>query len=123
MEKLINLHPLFINLWINLADLLHLKLEKENVNKEKESNTFATSSKSNEIITPTRATTTTKEQLINQYLVCFIIVNELIRHGYQFRSEIVLKQKQKQKLWVKIIIILEIREKNFFFFLSFSLNI
>lgn len=109
VEKLINLHPLFINLWIALADLLHLKLENVNrreltcnksmnANNDNFNSNISSSSDSNKIIT--QQTRATKEQLIDQYLVCFVIANELIRHGYQFRSEIVMKQKQKQKLWL-----------------------
>ena len=90
VEKLIVLHPLFINLWIRLADVIYLKLSAdcstriENENENENEN----------------ASERRKNAFINHYSVCYLTISELIRHGYQFRSEIVSKQKHKQKLWV-----------------------
>lgn len=110
VEKLIILHPLFISLWMRLADVIDLKLN-------------ATTTTASSLLTPPpplvcaaaastanaiKLTTVTNDNdnnsernaLINHYSVCYSTISELIRHGYQFRSEIVSKQKQKQKLWV-----------------------
>lgn len=78
IEKLIHLHPLFISLWMQLGDVIysHLVTLNDNITEKKEFN--------------------------DHYLVCSLTIKELMRHGYQFRSEIVLKQKQKQKNWVSM---------------------
>ncbi len=91
MEKLIVLHPLFINLWMRLADVIYLKINADSSAK---------------IVNQHN-----KNAFINHYSVCYLTISELIRHGYQFRSEIVSKQKHKQKLWVSSL---------FFLFVFFS---
>lgn len=78
IEKLIHLHPLFISLWTQLGDVIYSHLVTLNDN------------------------ITEKTEFNNHYLVCSLTIKELMRHGYQFRSEIVLKQKQKQKNWVSM---------------------
>lgn len=78
IDKLIHLHPLYINLWMQLADVIFQKLTNEClITNKKEKNAF-----------------------IRQYLVCYSTINELIRHGYQYRSQVSIKNKEKQKLWV-----------------------
>jgi hypothetical protein len=74
--KLIYLHPLFIDLWIQLGDLLIAKIADINLKNEDICD-------------------------ITKYLIdCYFIVKELIKHGYKYRSDIVLNQKNNQKLWV-----------------------
>jgi hypothetical protein len=78
IDKLIHLHPLYINLWMQLADVIFQNLTNEClITNKKEKNAF-----------------------IRQYLVCYSTINELIRHGYQYRSQVSIKNKEKQKLWV-----------------------
>jgi hypothetical protein len=78
IDKLIHLHPLYINLWMQLADVIFQKLTNECLIKNNEE----------------------KNAFIRQYLVCYSTINELIRHGYQYRSQVSIKNKEKQKLWV-----------------------
>ena len=77
MCKLIYLHPLFIDLWIQLGDLLIAKIDDLNM-------------KNDDYIS----------DIIKYLIDCYLIVKELIKHGYVYRSDIVLKQKTTQKLWV-----------------------
>lgn len=76
--QLVNLHPLFINLWIRLGDVMFKKTESKSKIKNVE-----------------------KDDKDMKYLIeCFFIVEELAKHGYSFRSQVVQNQKQNQKNWL-----------------------
>ncbi len=88
--KLIYLHPLFVNLWIQLGEGLSEKIENnKNIRNKEEIND-----------------TDLLKYLIDSYL----IVKELTKHGYAYRSDIVANQKKSQKIWV------------FIFYIIFHLN-
>ena len=77
LGKLIYLYPLFTNLWIKLADSILFHLNIENIDD------------------------LTRENLIKQYLTCYLTIKELHIHGYAQKSEIVAKHKVNEKNWVK----------------------
>ena len=74
--KLADLHPLFVSIWIRLANTLLAKLEKA-----------------------TRGAQETHLLLENMY-ACYLIAKEIHKHGYMHRSAVVLQQKIAQKQWV-----------------------